>query len=59
MFELFRYVIRIIFGETDWPSFLRMFVIFISPLLVPFALFLDVTFGILYAIVEVYYKIVD
>jgi len=59
MFELFRYVIRIIFGETEWPTFLRIFVILLSPVLLGFALFLDITFGVLYAIVDVYYRIVD
>jgi hypothetical protein len=59
MFELFRYIISIILGETEWPTFFRIIVIFLSLILVPLSLFLDITFGILYAIVDVYYRIVD
>jgi hypothetical protein len=47
------------FGETEWPTFLRIFIIFLSPILLGIALCLDIIFGTLYQVVTIYYKIVD
>lgn len=55
MFEFTRDVLDIVFGYAGWNTFLRVLVILILPVLLPFGIFMDILFGITYYIVDFYY----
>jgi hypothetical protein len=58
MFDFFEYILGIIFGYENWWIVPRFFVILISPILLPIAFVLDIIFGILYRITDLYYYLV-
>lgn len=58
MFEFVRSIIDTIFGYNDYDIIIRIFVMLISPVLLPIAFVLDILFGVLYEITALYYDIV-
>lgn len=57
MFEFTREVIDLVLGYSGWNIVVRILVFLMLPVLLPFAIFMDILFGILYLLVDVYYWI--
>ena len=57
MFGFVAFILRIIFGYENWWTLPWAFVVFSSPLLLPFAFVIDVIFEFLYVITGIYFDI--